>query len=120
MTTTLAEVLESVNRVGESFDGPVSSVHTQRVGGDTPLHIVAKWGKAEAIHVLVANGAEINKRGEDENTPLHYAAMLGKLEAVRCLVELGAHNLKDRYGNSPSQLAEDHEDVYRFLVEHGS
>jgi ankyrin repeat protein len=65
--------------------------------------------------VLVANGANINKAGEDKNTPLHYAAMLGKLEAVRCLVALGALNLPDRYGNKPADLATDHEHVHRFL-----
>ena len=116
---TLTEVFDAVNRsVGDSFDGPVDSVQTERAGGETALHIVAKWGDAEAIRVLVANGADINKAGEDSNTPLHYAAMLGKLEAVRCLAQLGAVNSKDRYGNTPADLAEDHKDVHDFLKAH--
>ncbi len=117
---TLAQVFDAVNRsAGESFDSQVDSVHTERVGGETVLHLVAKWGDVEAIRVLVENGANINKAGEDKNTPLHYAAMLGKLDAVRCLVELGALNLKDRYGNTPADLAADHEDVHQFLTAHG-
>jgi ankyrin repeat protein len=116
---TLTEILDNVNRsAGGSFDGPVDSVQTERVGGETALHIVAKWGDAEAIRVLVANGAGLNKPGEDNNTPLHYAAMLGKLAAVHCLVELGALNSKDRYGNTPAELAYDHKDVHDFLKAH--
>ena len=45
-----------------------------------------------------ANGADINKQGEDSNTPLHYAAMLGHLAATQCLVALGAANARDMYG----------------------
>ena len=96
----------------------VDSVHSHRPCGETALHIVAKWGDAEAIDILIANGADIDKQGEDRNTPLHYAAMLGRLDAAKRLVELGAACLEDVYGNTPSQLAADPE-VNRYLADRG-
>jgi ankyrin repeat protein len=120
MRKTVEEVLGSVNHaVGESFPQSVTSVHSERIGGDTALHIVAKWGDSEAIRILVGAGALIDKPGEDHNTPLHYAAMLGKFEAAKCLVELGAKCTKDRYGNTPSQLANGHVELRSYLLQNG-
>jgi uncharacterized protein len=118
---TLQQVLDEVNHAGVFHDVEVSSVHTERFDGETALHVAAKWGDAEAIKVLVSNGADINKRGEEGFTPLHYAVEQNKLEAVRCLVSLGAANLKERHGNTPAQLAKilGHEAVYQFLMANG-
>jgi ankyrin repeat protein len=116
---TLAQVLAEVECADVFFGVKVESVHTQRFSGETALHICAKWGDAEAIQVLVANGAEINKPGEDSNTPLHYAAMLGQLSATQLLVRLGAANTRDRYGNLPVDLAAEHPEVKAFLVSSG-
>jgi len=120
MNRTVEEVLAAVDEsVGDSFDEPVTSVRSERIGGDTALHIVAKWGDVEAVRLLVKAGASIDKPGEDDNTPLHYAAMVGRLEAAQCLVELGAKSLKDRYGNTPSQLVSNNDELRSFLVKHG-
>jgi ankyrin repeat protein len=120
MKRTVQRVIEEVNRsAGESFSGGITSVYSERAAGETALHIVAKWGDAEAIRLLVGAGADIDKAGEDRNSPLHYAAMLGKFDAVKCLVELGAKCSQDRYGNTPSKLATEHTDVSKYLLQHG-
>ena len=116
---TLAEVLDQVNSDGGLVGAKVESVHSVQFSGETALHICAKWGDDEAIRVLVAHGADIDKPGEDGNTPLHYAAMLGQLAAVRALVRLGAVNARDRYGNLPIHLAETNLEVKEFLVSNG-
>ena len=120
MKRTVEDVLAAVNEsVGDTFVEPVTSIRSERIGGDTALHIVAKWGDAEAVRLLVKAGATIDKPGEDNNTPLHYAAMLGKLEAAKCLVELGAKPSRDRYGNTPSQLATDNAVLRSYLLQNG-
>lgn len=114
------EVLEAVNAsVGDSFEGGVTTVHSERLGGDTALHIVAKWGDAEAISVLVEAGAIVDKPGEDGNTPLHYAAMIGHIEAAKRLVQLGAIATRDRYGHLPSQSAATNSELQNYLVQNG-
>src|SRR5262245_17599430 len=114
MAKTVEQVLQEVAyHVGDSFDAGVGSVTSERVGGDTALHIVAKWGDEEAVRALVAAGAEIDKVGEDDNTPLHYAAMMGHAGVVKALIDLGASPARDRYGNAPSDLAVEHPEVHR-------
>ena len=120
MSRTLAEVLREVDSaVGRSFDSGVRSVTSERSDGETALHVVAKWGDADAIKILVLAGATLSKPGEDGNTPLHYAAMMGHMSAAVALVELGAKSMRDRYGNTPAQLAEEHPHVREYLLAHG-
>lgn len=120
MRKTLHQVLKEVERsVGESFPQSIDSVHTERFGGETALHIVSKWGDAEAIDILVSAGADVNKTGEDDNTPLHYAAMLGNFDAAKRLVESGARCMKDIYGNTPAQLAYKYPAIQKYLEQHG-
>jgi ankyrin repeat protein len=120
MARTVADILRRVDdSVGHLFESGVTSVTDERFDGETALHIVAKWGDHEAIRILVAAGAAVNKPGEDQNTPLHYAAMMGHLDAAAALVQLGARCTNDQYGNTPSMLATEHPDVQRYLAEHG-
>lgn len=118
---SLQEVFDQVNRADVFFGATVESAHTERFDGCTPLHLVANWGDADAIEVLVRNGADINKPGEEAFTPLHYAAEQDRLTAVDRLIQLGAANLKDRDGNTPAQLARilGHDAVYDVLTAHG-
>ena len=116
---TLAEVLATVDRADLFFGVAVDSVGSERFSGETALHIYAKWNDGEAIRILVEAGADIDKRGEDDNTPLHYAAMVGSLSAVQTLIDLRAANTRDRYGNRPIDLAAEHEEVRSLLKERG-
>ena len=40
---TLEQVLESVARADVFLGATVDSVHTERLSGETPLHVCAKW-----------------------------------------------------------------------------
>lgn len=116
---TLEQVLDEMDRADMFFGVKMDSVRVERFSGETALHIFAKWGDSEAVRILVSNGANINKPGEDMNTPLHYAAMGGQFETVKCLVQLGAKNLKDRYGNCARKLAMGHDTIEKYLEENG-
>jgi ankyrin repeat protein len=72
---TLAEVLASVSEIlfphlmGEGHVG----VGSRSSCGDTPLHVVARWGSVEEVALLIAGGADVNAVGEMGETPLHVA-----------------------------------------------
>ena len=70
--------------------------------GMTPLSLAAAHDQAEAIRVLLENGADVNARHPDGNTALHTAAFFGRLECVRRLLAAGAEiNLKNDEGQKP-------------------
>jgi uncharacterized protein len=118
---SLKQVFDEINYADVFFGSVVDSVHTERNFGETALHIVAIWGDVEAIAVLVENGADINKQGEEGFTPLHYAAEQDHLEAVQCLISLGAKNLRNVDGDTPKELAQvlGHDAIFNYLSNHG-
>jgi ankyrin repeat protein len=119
---SLAQVLAEVERADLPGAGPVNSVHSVvSAFGETPLHIVSIWGDAEAIELLVAGGAEIDKPGEDAFTPLHCAVEQDKAPAVGALLRLGAGNMRNKFGQTPRELAEslNHKSVVALLAAHG-
>lgn len=54
---------------------------------ETPLMRSAIQGNLELAKILVAHGADVNKRGEQELTPLIFASQSGNLELVKFLIE---------------------------------
>ena len=60
------------------------------LSGETPLHIVAKWGEVEAAIALLDAGAMIDVPGEEGCTPLHEAICQGHFPMVELLVSRGA------------------------------
>lgn len=100
MNLTLDSVLERIRTAelvqfdGVELDGPNVK---DRWAGETPLHIVAKWGDVEAARVLIDAGAVVDACGEDNFTPLHYVLHFAQyevspkhLELVRLLIACGA------------------------------
>lgn len=56
----------------------------------SPLHVAAKWGKANMVALLAENGAHVEARTRDGLTPLHCAARSGHEHVVDMLLERGA------------------------------
>ena len=54
------------------------------------LFQAAHAGDVEAIHQLVAQGADVNARDSHHRTPAHVAAFASQNDALRALAELGA------------------------------
>lgn len=74
--------------------------------GDTPLHIAAINGNLRAIVLLLAEGAELNARGEGGMTPLHYAVQMQQVEAIKILLEHSAdYTVTDDFGDTPGSTA---------------
>ncbi|OAI53615.1 hypothetical protein AYO47_04485 [Planctomyces sp. SCGC AG-212-M04] len=64
----------------------------------------------------VAEGEDVNERGQDDYTAMHAAAENGHLEVLRFLVENGAE-LSPRMttGQTPLELARKHPEVVAYL-----
>lgn len=56
----------------------------------TPLHVAAKWGKANMVGVLLNNNANLESKTRDGLTPLHCAARSGHDSVVDMLLQRGA------------------------------
>jgi prepilin-type N-terminal cleavage/methylation domain-containing protein len=74
----------------------------------TPLHFAAENGHKKVVELLIAKGADVNVKVEDEiETPLHSAASRGHKEIVELLIAEGADvNAKDCADGTPLDAAQ--------------
>ncbi|VDO02785.1 unnamed protein product [Rodentolepis nana] len=78
----------------------------------TPLHLAAKWGKAEMAQLLIDKGAQLDARTRDGLTPMHTAARSGHTNVVQILLNAGASiTAKTRNGPQIGPI-----EVLRFLL----
>ena len=79
-------------------------------GGNTALWFAAQGpypGGLEIARILVAAGADVNRKCEHGRTALHMAAAWGHLDIVRHLVESGANpEIRNDEGQTPKVMAE--------------
>ncbi|MDE2658173.1 MAG: ankyrin repeat domain-containing protein, partial [Verrucomicrobiota bacterium] len=70
--------------------------------GKTALHYAAEYGHLEIAKLLLANGANVNRRDDDKATPLYFAAVGGFVDVARLLLDYGADiNARDKAKESP-------------------
>jgi len=82
-------------------------VQTRDKDGRAALHYSAGVGSAEAVSLLLANGADPDGPDKDGYTPLHLAAGYMNLPIVELLLQAGADpEVEDSAGRSPSALVE--------------
>mmetsp|Transcript_13036 Transcript_13036/g.38837 ORF Transcript_13036/g.38837 Transcript_13036/m.38837 type:complete len:322 (+) Transcript_13036:175-1140(+) len=86
--------------------------------GQTPCHIAAMWGNAEALQVLLEAGANADAQNQLSNaSPLHVAAASnrspeGRLRCAEMLLARGADpRLRDSDGMAPYERVQDPESV---------
>src|SRR5579859_4629611 len=98
----LQAVLDKINEEVADFENlPDFGPNDRGVYQDYPMHKVAIWGDIESASVLLAYGADIDARGEDEETPLQRAIAGRKVDMIEYLLKQGADpDLKDMYGHS--------------------
>ena len=77
-----------------------------RYRGETDLYIAASLNLPVLTRSLIAQGAEVNVKGNDGNTPLHIAVRADASAMVKVLLENGAKvNTKDNAGRTPLHVA---------------
>jgi ankyrin repeat protein len=90
---------------------------------DTPLHLAAMHGHAEAATLLLDDGADINARNTAGMTALHLAAKQGFSDIVKVLLSHKPDlNIKDSRGWTPLDWAEKshHDEIASLLLENGA
>jgi ankyrin repeat protein len=66
--------------------------------GITPLHVAVSYGHVDAVRLLLANGADPNKRTEEGCSPLVLVTILCNDDAVEEDVMSTIENLLIEYG----------------------
>jgi ankyrin repeat protein len=90
---------------------------------NTPLHLAASHGHADAAEFLLENGANVNAQNSAEMTSLHLAAKQGFIDVVKVLLSRKPDlNIKDSRGWTPLTWAEKthHDEIANLLRENGA
>ncbi|KAK8000508.1 hypothetical protein PG990_013108 [Apiospora arundinis] len=83
--------------------------------------LAAEAGNAEAVKILLDNGAEIDWKDDQGSSALDFAVPEGKEEVVRLLLQRGANfNSTDHYGNVALHWAISRPSIARLLLEEGA
>jgi len=91
--------------------------------GLTPLFAASQNGHAEAVKVLLEDGADVNKQNKYGTTSLFLAAQIGNREIVEALLSFGADvNIINHKRNAPIFPASEHGfvDIVEMLIRHGA
>lgn len=124
--------VEDLDRVMEGFAGPVMSAlslapEEQAASAEAdrrqPLHAAARQADEARSRTLLAQGASVDARDEDEHTALHWACDAGAVEVVRLLLHHGAAaDAQNSDGSTPLHMACACEqlEVARCLLEAGA
>ncbi|HQF54674.1 MAG TPA: ankyrin repeat domain-containing protein [Fibrobacteria bacterium] len=92
-------------------------------GGQTALHMAAMNGKVDIISVLIARGAQVDAKDDNNSTPLMMAAMGGQLDAVKALLAQGAKiEAQNKLGENALHIAGAHGrmEVVKELIDRGA
>jgi len=120
MNSELEKVLAKIRNADliEFTNVELNGPNVRGILGETPLHIVATWGDAEAARILLDAGAEIDVNGEYDHTALHYAIGQGHAEVVRLLIARGADLYRrNAFGDNAIERAErsDNEEIKKLV-----
>lgn len=108
MNQDVLAILEQVNETADFGYVDFSHINATNALGDNALHCVCVWGDEEAARILIANGININQKGEHDYTPLHTACSFGHKGLVKLLLESGADPFARTVGDLPFTKARLH------------
>ncbi|RQH07334.1 ankyrin repeat domain-containing protein [Paraburkholderia dinghuensis] len=102
------------------LDNPATKVGAEDRAGENALMLAALNGDLDLAKLLIAKGAEVNKKGW---APLHYAAANGNDDVVKLLLEHSAFvDAQSPNGTTPLMMAArgDHMTTLKLLLDNGA
>jgi ankyrin repeat protein len=123
-----AAALGEAARLDELLRGDPELAVARSPDGFTALHYAAFFGSPDAVHALVAAGADLEARSTNqefapEATPLHSAVAAGRMDNAEALLEAGSDpNAKQHGGFTPLMEAEQRGDfdLAELLIRYGA
>ncbi|XP_028848249.1 ankyrin repeat and SOCS box protein 11 [Denticeps clupeoides] len=96
------------------------NVDLELPGAGTPLYCACEAQRTECVHMLLLNGADV-QRGRGLDTPLHAAARVGGAMEVELLLQHGADRAcRDSAGRSVVELSAQNSRAWRLLQSTGA
>jgi len=105
MNPEVIAILEKVKSTADYGYVDFDDINATNVFGDNALHCVIVWGDYEAAKTLIANGINLNQRGEYGYTPLHTAYEFDQPEIAQLLLAHGADTSERIEDEKPVILA---------------
>jgi uncharacterized protein len=120
-----AAALNRAERLRELLAADPAAVNARSADGHSALGYACFFGGLEAVHVLVAAGADPNAPAQNPMrvAPLHSAAAMGALESARLLLEAGADPDARQQGGATALHTAAHTDnldLARLLLDRGA
>jgi ankyrin repeat protein len=103
-----AAAFGDLDRLTELLAEDAELVDAMSGDGFSPLHLAAFFGQTDAVRLLLARGATVDRNGTGwmTGTPLHAGASGSHAGVVRVLLEAGADpNNRQRHGYTPLHSA---------------
>jgi len=99
--------------------GADPNLASAEVKGLPPLLLAALAGNRPAVELLLARGADIERRNPQGGTALRSAADAGHIEIVKLLLDKGAKaSVRDTFGRTPLDYAREkgHVEIVKLLI----
>ena len=99
--------------------GTDPNLASAEVKGLPPLLLAALAGNRPAVELLLARGADIERRNPQGGTALRSAADAGHIEIVKLLLDKGAKaSVRDTFGRTPLDYAREkgHAEIVKLLI----
>jgi len=92
------DILEKCRSASLFLQEDPLGVNDTNIFGDSPLHMVCRWGDAEAVATLLTAGSNVDAIGEKGQTPLFCT---GSMQVVELLLAAGADAaIVDQFGHT--------------------
>jgi len=102
----LRDVLSACEEFPEYIGCNISDANSKSILENSPIHLFSFLGHADAVVILLENGAIIDAAGDIGNTALHCAALGDHRDVIVILMARGANSsIRNEFNETPLDVA---------------